>query len=130
MKRAKIEITTEADGERSVFSAVGTAEEREGGLLLRFRDEADETEFFIGEIAIMERKGACGLKLVFERGKETEAKMTVGENEGQFDLFTKEYHHKTDADQAMVYVKYILKFSGGNRNMKVKLKAKFTADAV
>lgn len=130
MKRAKIEITTEADGERRVFCADGTAEERDGGLELRYRDGGDETLFFIGENAEMTRRGEYGLSLLFERGKETAAKMNIAGNEGEFVLFTKEYHHKTETDQAMVYIKYILKFSGGTSDMKVKLKAKFTADAV
>ncbi len=123
MEKWNIKITTETGGKESVFKTDGTLKEEENGVTLNYKNEESEVSFFVGEIAKLEHTGDYGLSFTFDKSKTTLSTMTIQGQIGEFPLRTKEYSYKVTENEVKVYLKYVLKFEGGNQNMKVKMTA-------
>ena len=109
MRKCKLKIVTESDGQVTTFESAAFFDEEETLDSLRYRVEGDEGLLIIGEDGItMKRRGGVEMIMPFRLNQQTELLLMSEGGEGKIPLNTTHYRRQKADDKIRIKLCYEL----------------------
>lgn len=125
MKKCSLTIITCADGQETNFSCEAEMELSPLSASLHYIQDGGDTVISFAERKVtIQRTGDYSILLNLEEGIIREGKLSIGSNDGNFQVISKKVSYAITDKSLLASFHYQLLFEGGTQDMKLRLNAR------
>ncbi len=122
MAICKLTVYTRVDGEENKIVRMGKIEEKEGEIVLSYREENAQVRLrILGSRAEIFREGDYSLFLPLVEGQSTEGALGISGSKGGLPITTRRVEYVKNEGERKIFLDYELWFCEGSQKMQLEI---------